>query len=51
MELLMGSDGDIALGKQSYSQVIVFFLSGRIILVRSVTKLATEVNPRIAMIG
>lgn len=49
----MGSGGDMALGKQSYSWVVVFLFvfRRRIILVSCDTKLASEVNARIAMIG
>lgn len=51
LETADGCGGDIALGKQSSSQALVGFLSGRIILVSSDRKLASEVNPRIAMRG
>ena len=52
LELLMGSGGDMAWGKQSYIWVVVllFVCSGRFILVSTSKKLASKVNPRIEMI-
>lgn len=47
----MGSGGDIALGKQSCSQVMAGCFSGRIILVSSDRKLASVINQKIAMGG